>query len=89
MRQWTRCLVLVYFGAIAIYSSECIALTEGSPNPPPGQWRGLHLLNYRSNAAVEGLEKDVPGLAEMGVNVLILEVNYGFAYRSHPELAMG
>jgi len=57
--------------------------------PTPGQWRGLHLLNYRSDEALDGLAKDIPGLAEMGVNVLILEVNYGFEYQSHPELRMG
>jgi len=57
--------------------------------PAPGQWRGLHLLNYRSDEALEGLEKDIPGLAGMGVNVLILEVNFGFEYKSHPELRMG
>ena len=28
-------------------------------------------------------------LAPMGVNVLIVEVNYGFAFRSHPELSGG
>lgn len=89
MRQWNRLLVAVFFGVVAITPSECIGQTEGSPKPPPGQWRGLHLLNYRSDAALAGLEKDVPGLAEMGLNVLILEVNYGFAYQSHPELAMG
>ncbi len=89
MRQWIRLLVVLFFGFIAFCPSECLGLTKGSSNPVPGQWRGLHLLNYRSDAALDGLEKDVPGLAEMGINVLILEVNYGFAYQSHPELAMG
>ena len=60
-----------------------------APPPHPGQWRALHLLNYRSDEALDGLEKDIPGLAGMGVNVLILEVNFGFEYQSHPELSMG
>jgi hypothetical protein len=79
----------MFLGVIAIYTQGCAGLTEASRNPAPGQWRGLHLLNYRSDAALEGLEKDIPGLAEMGVNVLILEVNYGFDFQSHPELRMG
>ena len=58
-------------------------------NPTSGQWRGLHLIHYQSDAALKGLEQRVPALAKMGVNVLILEVNYGFTYESHPELRMG
>jgi hypothetical protein len=27
--------------------------------PAPGQWRGLHLLDYRSDEALEGLAKDI------------------------------
>jgi hypothetical protein len=71
----------------------CVSADAGSVaselNPPPGQWRGLHLINYQSDAALKGLEELVPVLAKMGVNVLILEVNYGFEYQSHPELRMG
>jgi len=57
--------------------------------PEPGQWRGLHLIGYRSDAELEGFEKDIPKLAVMGINVLIFEINYGFEYKSHPELRMG
>jgi hypothetical protein len=53
---------------------------------PKGQWKGVHLMAPRAedvrllNRAIEQT------LAPLGVNVLILEVNYGFEYRSHPEL---
>lgn len=57
--------------------------------PRAGQWRGLHLLNYGSDAALQSLAEQVPALAQAGINVLILEVNYGFSYESHPELRMG
>lgn len=50
------------------------------------QWKGVHIMAPRPedvpllNRAIEQT------LAPLGVNVLILEVNYGFEYRSHPEL---
>ena len=69
---------------------HCCAGTAKSPlNPPAGQWRALHLINYGSDEALDGLGKEIPTLAGMGINVLILEVNYGFEFKSHPELRMG
>lgn len=48
-------------------------------------WRGIHVLIY-SNGDIQALTEEVPLLADVGVNVLIPEVNYHFTYRSHPEL---
>ncbi len=48
-------------------------------------WRGIHLgLSHDSD--VDRLVGELPALADMGLNVLMVEVNYGFAYESHPEL---
>ncbi|MCJ7551125.1 MAG: family 20 glycosylhydrolase, partial [Anaerolineae bacterium] len=47
--------------------------------------RGLH-LGLSHDAGVEALIDELPALTEMGLNLLIPEVNYGFAYQSHPEL---
>ena len=47
--------------------------------------RGLH-LGLGHDASVEALIEELPALTEMGLNLLIPEVNYGFAYQSHPEL---
>lgn len=50
------------------------------------EWRGVHIMAPMSedvsllNRAIEKT------LATLGVNVLILEVNYSFEYHSHPEL---
>ncbi len=52
-------------------------------------WYGLHVLNYGTDAAIAELGEQVPALAKMGINVLILEINYSFAYESHPELRSG
>lgn len=81
--------IVVLFGVIKI-CTPCYAAPAKIPlKPEPGQWRGLHLIGYRSDAELEGFEKDIPKLAVMGINVLIFEINYGFEYKSHPELRMG
>src|SRR5690242_17338273 len=62
---------------------------EGKKIPELKQWRGLHLLNYNSDKDLETLANQVPKLAEMGLNVLILEVNYHFRFQSYPKLRQG
>jgi hypothetical protein len=89
MQKAFRTYLVVFYSFITLCGSVGIALAASTVNPLPGQWRGLHLLNYQSDSALKGLEEVIPALAEMGVNVLILEVNYGFTYQSHPELRMG
>ncbi|MDI6447994.1 family 20 glycosylhydrolase [Anaerobaca lacustris] len=76
-----RC-ILVLLVAVA-------TCAQGVAGPAPGQWRGLHVLNYGTDAALVELGEQVPTLAKMGINVLILEINYAFEYQSHPELRMG
>ena len=49
------------------------------------RWYGIHLL-MRTNAEMEALVEETPRLAGMGINVLLAEMNYDFAYDSHPEL---
>lgn len=48
-------------------------------------WRGVHLLTY-SDDAVDALAKNLPRLAQIGVNVVVVEVSYSFDFKSHPEL---
>jgi hypothetical protein len=54
-----------------------------------GPWCGLHVINFHNDKDLETLGRQVPALAALGVNVLILEVNYNFAFKSHPELRAG
>lgn len=49
-------------------------------------WRGVHLL-VRNVAGVQELQNALPGLKAAGVNVVIAEVNYSYAFASHPELS--
>ena len=89
MQRLSHVFVVLLFGCLVVYPSDCMGQAQSALNPPAGQWRALHLLNYQSDAALEELAGQIPALSDQGINVLILEVNYGFAYQSHPELRMG
>jgi len=58
-----------------------------SKNAKP--WRAIHLLDYNSDSALDALGKNLETLANLGINVIILEVDYNFAFKSHPELRRG
>lgn len=51
-------------------------------------WRALHLLNFNTDKDIEQLSEKIPTLAEKGINVLVLEIDYHFEFQSHPELRM-
>jgi hypothetical protein len=48
-------------------------------------WRGVH-LSARKDADLDALQAELPQLAAVGVNAVVLEVDYNFDFRSHPEL---
>jgi Glycosyl hydrolase family 20, catalytic domain len=62
---------------------------EPKPAKKAEQWRGLHVLSYNTDKDLETLGGQVPRLAEMGLNVLVLEVDYHFQFRSDPKLRDG
>jgi hypothetical protein len=49
-------------------------------------WRALHLLHPQPQKLEITKELITDYLAPMGINAIILEVNYAFDYKSHPEL---
>ncbi|MGB8644910.1 MAG: family 20 glycosylhydrolase [Anaerolineae bacterium] len=51
-----------------------------------GEWRGVHVLTPNAQAA-EAAIAQAPALAALGVNLLIVELDYFYAYTSHPELS--
>src|SRR5438270_537546 len=65
------------------------AADDGKPAPKAGQWRALHLLGYDTDKDLEALAAQVPKLAELGLNVIILEVDYHFQFEAHPKLRQG
>src|SRR3984893_10901301 len=52
-------------------------------------WHAVHLLNYNSDTDLEALGQNLGTLAAMGIDTVILEVDYNFAFKSHPELRRG
>ncbi len=51
-------------------------------------WRGVHLM-LRNEKAADDLIGELEPLKAEGVNALIVEIDYGFAFDSHPELRGG
>ncbi|HKP13177.1 MAG TPA: family 20 glycosylhydrolase [Blastocatellia bacterium] len=75
--------------ALALISLCAVNAAARADSKRGGEWRALHLLNYSTDADLDVLSRDIPKLAAMGVNVLILEVDYNFDFKSHPELRHG
>jgi len=69
-------------------SFQCSTIAEKSVNID-GPWKAIHLLGYNSDADLDSLAAIVPALANKGINVVILEVDYHFEFESHPELRQG
>jgi len=82
---YARVWFIVLFLA-AISASPCQARFESRPAQP---WRAVHLLDYKTDSDLEALGQNLGKLAEMGINTVILEVDYNFAFKSHPELRRG
>jgi hypothetical protein len=71
----------ILMAAIMALSSICAA-EESKP------CLGVHVgLNGKDNTAQ--LTEVVGRLAELGINAIVAEINYGFEYQSHPELCSG
>jgi hypothetical protein len=78
----------------------CLGLLTGCETGPESQhasaakawkaknpvWRGVHLL-IGNDGQITTLQTQLPKLAAVGVNTLILEVNYNFVFQSHPEIS--
>lgn len=48
-------------------------------------WRGVHLF-VQSDEAADNLTENLPKYMALGVNAIVVEVNYSFDFKSHPEL---
>ena len=46
---------------------------------------GVH-TSATSRGSLKRLGNSIPGLAKLGVRAIIVEVDYGFDFKSHPEL---
>ena len=68
-----------------LFSLSCFASRHAAQKQQE-PWCALHLLGFTSDSSLIRLEAQLPELAAAGINMLILEVDYGFDYTSHPEL---
>lgn len=68
----------------------CNALTQSKEIPKfVTPIRAVHLLHYDTDIKLDSLAKMLPKFAEMHLNTIILEVDYDFTFKSHPELRRG
>src|SRR5690242_11355778 len=77
--------LVTYLSAVTLVLVS-IVVSDAKPKP---MWRALQLLNYDTDADLDALAQNLEPLAKQGINVIILEVDYNFAYKSHPELRRG
>jgi len=77
---------LIGFGAVEASLAAGQQPPDGSSAVKrEGEWRGVHLMSP-GRGGLPLLERAISEkLAPIGVNALILEVNYGFKFRSHPS----
>jgi hypothetical protein len=75
--------------ALALVLSACAPKPATTPVVTPKRplVLGLHAI-CETSADMRVLTGDVPALAKRGVNLLVCEVDYWYAYASHPELRM-
>jgi hypothetical protein len=87
MLMQTTCMGSLLFALT--FALPAAAADDAKPAPKAGQWRALHLLSYNTDKDLEALAAHLPKLAERGLNVLILEVDYNFKFESYPKLRQG
>jgi len=85
------CKLVVAATLLAALALSCATRETARPQGKAEgmRWFGVHLF-IGDREAIPSLKRIIDeSLAPSGVNVLVLEVNYHFAFQSHPELAMG
>jgi glycosyl hydrolase family 20 len=83
--RWTALVTAAVVG----FCAACAPTSVLARSTPSKSWRALHLLNYNTDADLDLLGTNLEKLANLGINVIVLEVNYNFAFKSHPELRRG
>ena len=79
----------IAFVLFLVACSLATPLVVDAKSKPVKPWHAVHLLNYNTDADLDALGQNLEALAKQGINVIILEVDYNFAFKSHPELRRG
>jgi hypothetical protein len=77
-------IVLMMFAGVLILGC-CAARADEQPFA----WRGQHVFCSSAEGADCLVQLIDEHLAPMGVNLLVVEVNYNYQFSSHPEIAQG
>src|SRR2546423_10383749 len=80
---------VLYLSMVLIASVGQRHCEASSPPTADLPWRALHLNNYDTDKKLAALAKQLRELAKLGVNCIILQIDYGFEFQSHPELREG
>ncbi len=80
---------MVVYAAIVLIISCSMIHREPEDYSTGEKWHAVHLINYMTDSAVDSLVRNIPRFADIGINVLVLEVDYNFMFESHPELRGG
>lgn len=73
-----------------ILFAGCSSVKEISVGPLQGEkWHAIHLIGYETDEVLAKLGSVIPALDSIGINVIILEVDYNFEFQTHPELRRG
>jgi hypothetical protein len=64
-------------------------LSSISPSDASEGIVAIHLLGKTTDSLLVELGDNVPALAEQGIDLIFLEVDYSFDFQSHPELRQG
>jgi len=76
---------------MALCLGLCFGLVDAAQAAEPsGGWRGVHVMAWGPAGGAVGIPPLKRAIAEvlvpLGVNVIVYEVDYNFAFQSHPEL---
>jgi hypothetical protein len=77
-------IAMLFLLIIAVWTPVASGKTK-----PAKPWRAVHLLDYDTDSALDVLGQNLETLAKQGINVIILEIDYNFDFKSHPELRHG
>jgi hypothetical protein len=75
-------------GALSAFALERALRGAGAEPTSAGKWKGLHLC-ISGDGGLKSLAEQAHALADVGVNVAVIEINYAFDFKSHPELSDG
>jgi len=72
---------------LTVAGGNALARDAGAAGSKDSLWRGVHLMTPGKDG-IPVLKKGIEeGFKPLGINVIVLEVDYRFKFKSHPELS--